>query len=267
MRFSIAWMMGFVVIAALAFAGLRGSNPFWASACYSLAFVSIISSALMAIYTRGRERAYCVGHTVAGSSYFLIVFVLAARSTPNFETPVFLTTALLEYAQTFSFSQHPNPGVVPSTPQSTMTLPLVPAVPQMPLVTSDSMGGVGVPALLPPPASQITTTPPLAENPDSTLRGSTRSSAPSGAVMNANPNGKISETPFRYSPSLSLQPGVSISSSGDEAFVREIYFNQIGQGIATLLFAYIGGLFSLFLANRRERSESNSPAEISPSSP
>jgi hypothetical protein len=47
----------------------------------------------------------------------------------------------------------------------------------------------------------------------------------------------------------------------------ESSFQHVGQSMLTLLFAYVGGWFSLFLASRREQNESNPPAEISPPSP
>jgi hypothetical protein len=47
----------------------------------------------------------------------------------------------------------------------------------------------------------------------------------------------------------------------------EVYFHQVGNSMATIICAYTGGLFSLFLAGRRERNEANSLPDVSPSSP
>jgi hypothetical protein len=46
-------------------------------------------------------------------------------------------------------------------------------------------------------------------------------------------------------------------------------FQHIGQSMATLILAYVGGLFSLSLAARRERNEANPrpTPELTPSSP
>ncbi len=66
-----------------------------------------------------------------------------------------------------------------------------------------------------------------------------------------------------FSSSTTLGPG---STSGGPS---EICFGQIGQSLAVLVFAYLGGLLTLFFAARNERNEANPAptAEVSPSSP
>jgi hypothetical protein len=268
MRFSIGGLMGFVVIVALGFGGLKAASPLWASACYSLAFVALIAGVLLAIQLRGRHRAFCVGFSVTGWAYFAMVFVLAGFSSSEFEPPPFLTGILFQEGQALFFPQN-NSVVTATYPAAfpvTTPVPPIPAVPPSPATAqpptdSDDEPSTAAPKPLPIQpfnATQPPPTPPIQVS--GTLTGSVMSGTPK-----PNANVTVSTTTFTttYTPGAVAVPPMLSSTP------PEICFEQIGQSMATLLFASIGGLFSLILAARRERNEANpaSTPEVSPPSP
>jgi hypothetical protein len=225
-RFSIAGLMGFVLIVALGIGGLKAASPLWASACYTLAFLGLVAGVLFAIQARGRKRAFWVGFSMAGWTYFVFVFVFPT-SEPNEPPPRFLTAILLDEAQTLFF---PNYNVVVLATFNPAPLPVMPAAPFMLAVNP-------APTVIPvqpntPPAPTV----PVAS-----------------AVTNALPTTTVrvgAATPFRFNNST-----------------RQASFHHVGQSMATLLLAYLGGLFSLFLAARRARNEANPAPDVNPSSP
>ena len=73
MRFSIAGLMGFVLVAALGFGGLKGADETWASGCYTLIVAALILAVLTAIQTLLRNRAYWAGYAIAGGVYIGVV--------------------------------------------------------------------------------------------------------------------------------------------------------------------------------------------------
>jgi hypothetical protein len=230
-RFSIAGLMGFVLIVALGIGGLKAANPLWASACYTLTFLGLVAGVLLAIQAQGRKRAFWVGFSMTGWTYFVFVFVFVfvfPSSEPNEPPPRFLTALLLDEAQALFFPNNNsvffttyNPVVATFNPTP---LPVVTTAPPMLAVT---------PAPVPPniPPSPV----PVASAVTSAL--------PTTVTVGAS-------TPFFFNTSI---PQTS--------------FHHVGQSMATLLLAYLGGLFSLFLAARRERNETNSAPDVSPSSP
>ena len=86
MRFSIAGLMGFVLIFALGFAGLKAADETWASICFTLVVVALILAILTAVQSRGKARAYWVGFAVAGSAYAGLVFG-GDRAVPSVPAP------------------------------------------------------------------------------------------------------------------------------------------------------------------------------------
>ena len=113
MRFSIAWLMGFVLVAALGVGGLRSANEPWASGCFTLMIVALTLAILRAVQARGRDRAYWAGFAMSGTVYFATVFGMGAGRVA---TPPFLTELLVDrleplihpetahtYASTFTF--------------------------------------------------------------------------------------------------------------------------------------------------------------------
>ena len=74
MRFSIAGLMGFVLIAAVGVGGLKNANEVWASGCFTLMVVCLVAAILNAVQGRGKDRAYWTGFAVAGWAYLLVTF-------------------------------------------------------------------------------------------------------------------------------------------------------------------------------------------------
>ena len=93
-RFSIAGLMGFVVIVALGFGGLKEATPMWASACFTVAFVGLIAGSLIAFQARGRSRAFWTGFAVSGWIYFASMFAIG--SPPRVNAPPLLIELLLD---------------------------------------------------------------------------------------------------------------------------------------------------------------------------
>src|ERR1700677_2099755 len=93
MRFSIARLMGFVLIVALGFGGLKAASPLLASIYYSLTLLALVIGVLVAIQARGRRKAFFVGFSVLGWVYFSFTFVFPSGS--NYDPPPQLLPALL----------------------------------------------------------------------------------------------------------------------------------------------------------------------------
>ena len=72
LRFSIAQLMALVIYLGFGFASLRNADPFWASATYSLAIITIAAAPVAAFARRGTARMAWAGFTVFGWTYLLI---------------------------------------------------------------------------------------------------------------------------------------------------------------------------------------------------
>lgn len=70
-RFSIAGLMGFVVIAAIAFAAIRNGNEVWAGLMMLITGAVLILAVIGAICRSGRDRAWWLGFSLFGWAYFL----------------------------------------------------------------------------------------------------------------------------------------------------------------------------------------------------
>ena len=256
MRFSIGGLMGFVVLVAVGFGALKAANPLWASAFYSLAFVGLIASVLVAIQARGRKRAFSIGFSVAGWAYFLLVFVLPSPISSSFEAPMFLTTSLLEETKALFFPEQNN---ITATTTFSVALPsAVMAPPIPPVVATGPAPTAPIPVPSPSAPAQVVapTMPALVAPP-----------IQPASALTVNGNGSVIAASYTLPPGTVFPVGTSLG--GTISGASEASFEQVGQSMATLILAYLGGFFSLFLAGRRERNEANpAPApEISPSSP
>jgi hypothetical protein len=69
-RFTIARLLGAIVVLAMIFAGLRSGSNDWFTLIYTLVFLTLVYSAIVARY-RG---AFWHGFAIAGWAYFLIGF-------------------------------------------------------------------------------------------------------------------------------------------------------------------------------------------------
>ncbi len=288
-RFSIGGLMGFVLIAALGFGGLKNANLVWASSCYTLAFASLVALVLAAIQTRGRKRAFSVGYSVVGWLYFVLVFIMPSPSTSMFEAPPFLTSVLIEQAQALfnPDMNNVNPtmaGMIIGPTTATTVMPVPPpappplAVPSTPAPTQ--LAAAPTPPVVMPPASQVpdegtepgppATPTPVEVTPVAAVPPPGPVAPPVLPTMGlpttvATTNGAVTSVSYTFPAGTIVPPApptfFSNAQSGD------LSFQQIGQSMMTLLLAYVGGLFSMFLAARRERSEAAPTPEVSPSSP
>jgi hypothetical protein len=97
-RFSIAGIMGAVVVLAVGFAGLSAASALWASAVFSLTVTLLVTAILGAVACRGPSRIAWLGFALFGWTYVLATFWL--WPVPNGVTaPPFLTKALLDSFQ------------------------------------------------------------------------------------------------------------------------------------------------------------------------
>jgi hypothetical protein len=74
LRFSLAGLMGLVVVAGVGFAALRSASELWFSALLTLLLLALPASALGIILGRGGGRAASLGFLVLGTSYLLLAF-------------------------------------------------------------------------------------------------------------------------------------------------------------------------------------------------
>jgi hypothetical protein len=223
-RFSIAGLMGLVLIAALGFGGLKAATPLLASIYYSLALLALVTGVLVAIQSRGPKRSFFVGFSVVGWVYFSFTFVFPSGSD-YVPPPQLLPALLLDKAESWFVPQNNFSITGTLTGTVTGTLPVGPVVPPPP----------GLPPTV--PASVVTMSTP-----------------------------SINGTATTASFSLPTN-AISFSSTGAVVTTETASFHYVGQSMTTLLLAYFGGLFSLFLAARRERAESTPTPDVSPSSP
>lgn len=95
-RFSIAGLMGVVVVCGLGFAALRTDSPIWAHATLSLTLLALLTAILGAAIRRGRSRAFWLGFAVFGWTYLVLAI------GPWFKTeisPHLPTTDMVNYLQ------------------------------------------------------------------------------------------------------------------------------------------------------------------------
>ena len=146
-RISIAGLMGFVLFAALGFAGLKGASEAWASSCFTLLAVALVVAPLNAWQGRGKGRAYWGGFAAAAWIDCLIVFgpMGPARVNP----PPLATAALSDRLEGLI---HPSPFF---TVTSLVTYQPVPVAPSPPLPPGAMIIG---PVAPPPPGPTINST-------------------------------------------------------------------------------------------------------------
>jgi hypothetical protein len=72
LRLTIAQLMTVILLVGFGFAALRNANPFWASATYTIAIISILVALLCAFVRKGKARMSWAGLAVFGWAYFLI---------------------------------------------------------------------------------------------------------------------------------------------------------------------------------------------------
>ena len=73
-RISIAGLLGAIALMGVAIAALIYPSPLAANAFYSLTLATLTISVLAAVYHRAAKRAFWVGFSTCGWTYFLAVF-------------------------------------------------------------------------------------------------------------------------------------------------------------------------------------------------
>src|SRR5688500_1209379 len=95
MRFTIAIIMGIVLLIALGLAALREANVLWASGLYTLTLTSLCTAVLGSMAGRGRARMTWAGFAAVGWSYLLMSFGRWPNSN-GVTAPPFPATALYQ---------------------------------------------------------------------------------------------------------------------------------------------------------------------------
>ncbi len=72
-RFSIAGLMGIVLIAAVGLAGLRNASPLWAGTLLMLTCAALALAVVGAIYCRGPRQAWWLGFAIFGWGYLALL--------------------------------------------------------------------------------------------------------------------------------------------------------------------------------------------------
>jgi hypothetical protein len=231
MRFSIGGLMGFVLVAALGFGGLKAATEYWASGCFTLMAIVLVAAILNAVQGRGKGRAYWSGFAVSGWIYFVLVFVSLgnfAQSYPLLPVVVFEKLEPLIHPNLPGFSVNGSIMCQFSLPTAPPLAPAPPPIPPplpVPAGSEDGSEPVLVPLIAPVPVL----TPPNVSVPLS--------------------------TPF-------LNPGLSPFEE-----LTPIHYSRVAHSLTALVVGMLGGLYSAWLFARRERRETNPVAEVSPSSP
>lgn len=229
MRFSIAGLMGFVLVAAVGFGGLKAANPQWAGVCFSLTAATLILAILNAIHAQGKDRAYWAGFAIAGWAYLAIAF--GPFGDGQGTRPPLLTTQLFERIEPLF---HPAPPTVSWTTTYTTSLSTSP-YPSVPIQLSAGVYDATIMQVAPPA-------------PPATTAGATAPApVPAPATL-----------PITYfTPTTIAYANQTLP-----------HFIQVGHSLAALLAGMLGGLCSIWLFARRQRREAESAApEVSPSSP
>src|SRR5262249_24755301 len=92
-RFTIAGLMGMVVVAAVGAGALRMASYLWADALLSLDLLLFGAAALAATLRRGRSRAAWLGFAIFGWGYLVLAFGPWCR---EFVRPHLLTESALQ---------------------------------------------------------------------------------------------------------------------------------------------------------------------------
>src|SRR5262249_6083469 len=71
LRFTIAGLLGLVVVTAVAFAALREATAQWDSVVFTLVVFLLFGSVLLAVHRAGASRAYWLGFALFGVGYLV----------------------------------------------------------------------------------------------------------------------------------------------------------------------------------------------------
>lgn len=88
LRFTIASLLGVVLVAAVGTAALRAATDLWDSVLFSATILALLAAVLLAVHRRGLRRAYWLGFAIFGAAY------LVASVIPPVACRLLTTTAL-----------------------------------------------------------------------------------------------------------------------------------------------------------------------------
>ena len=220
-RFSIAGLMGLVLIAALGFGGLKAATPLLASIYYSLALLALVTGVLVAIQSRGPRKAFFVGFSVVGWVYFSFTFVFP--SGPDYAPPPrLLPGLLLDEAESWFIPQ--NNASISGTVTGTVNPTPLPTLTPLPLMVAGSPS--------PAPGGSVISPPP--PRPAGTYPPATPASVIPMTTSTVNSNGTFTTTAFSLPPNA-----ISMTSNGMVITAETTSFHHVGQSIATVLLAYL----------------------------
>jgi hypothetical protein len=104
-RFSVAGLMGVVLLLALGMAALRANSDFWASTLFTGVVLLLSVSVIAAMATRGTARSTWTGMAVFGWVYLVIAFGPWTKEAIG--PPPLVTSILLDYLQDYVVSETP----------------------------------------------------------------------------------------------------------------------------------------------------------------
>jgi hypothetical protein len=79
-RFSIASLIGFILICGVAFAALKESNDWWEKGTFTLLVLVLLVAVLLAIHRGGVRRAFWIGFVLFGFVYLLLSVIPPVES-------------------------------------------------------------------------------------------------------------------------------------------------------------------------------------------
>lgn len=90
LRYSIAGLMGIVLVAAVGLSALKSASPAWSGAIYLLNRTVLGLAVLNAFYSRGARRAWWLGFCLFGWGYVALV-----DTRPEIKAPYYMPTSLV----------------------------------------------------------------------------------------------------------------------------------------------------------------------------
>ena len=213
-RFSIASLLAVIGILGVALAALRNPSYLWANVTFSLAFAVLVLAIVNAVYGRGARRAYWLGFTVCGGTYFAVCSMPGLRDSV---CPRLATEVIFDLLYPIIAPPSPPPPVtttwamMPNSGQMMMTSQMRPKA----RAQAGGMGGTG--------------------------GGGGRWMI--GGAVTASPAPPVPES--RWSawsePDRSVGVGYQI---GTVSLVSSDAFRQIGHSLVTLLAAVLGAVYA-----------------------
>lgn len=122
-RVSISALLAGIAFFGVAFAAVVYPSPLAANAFYTLTVGMLLTGILGSVYSRGRSRAFWIGFSTFGWSYFLTVF--GPQPISNTQANL-VTEAILDILYPYAIPRtRPNAATIPPPAAPTPTVPLM----------------------------------------------------------------------------------------------------------------------------------------------